>query len=687
VKSVQSVAKHLRRSVIICGGYPWLWMLSLFLVGLGARLWLIHQCGSPVPIWDQWEEARVVYLPYFEGKLSLGDLLSAHNDHRIFFHRIYSLALLLLNQQWDGQLLMVGNAIMQCATLTGLGWLMCRWVEKRYWILIWLPLVLVLALPFGWENSLSGFQSFFYFSVLFSLLTLWLLGLHRPGSVRWWCGAAAAIMGLFTLSSGFLAVVAVFGLEVFRIWRQPQSWKQRLPTMAFCAAVAVAGFLLLVDVKHHHIFRAHSALEFVMALANNLAWPWIVVPPFAILSLVPLAALAWFYFQETEDRPAEEITLAIGFWVFLLGAAAAYARGAEGKGPGWRHMEFSSFILVANCFSIAILLSRYWRAPATLGNAQSSNCKMQFAVPRPVAWLVRSGRHILSAAFILWAVACVLGLAMLNSRAWQIDIPERVFYSRCHLQLTRAFMATDDVRVLDHKPKPELPLYEFDPDPHAPPPLHVGELMAKALRDPRIREILPACVREPLAVGANPELTRGFVTNGFRLARPEPRTEVSWGSFSSQGSAGTGSFESLPARQSRFPYLQISVAGDLGEQNLSLELVDLATGRRIPVKPSQTPGNKWLDCYVRAPAGAFEIVARDASETAWFAFKAPREVGRFSFWAIQILRTGIYLLFIGLGLFLFSVIVFLRCRASSNDSAPQSSTNRHSEAQRLGVSD
>ena len=79
---------------LICGR-AWLWALSLFLVGLGAKLWLILRFGTPLPFWDQWEEARVVYLPYFEGKLSLAGLFSAHNEHRIFFTRIYGLGLLL----------------------------------------------------------------------------------------------------------------------------------------------------------------------------------------------------------------------------------------------------------------------------------------------------------------------------------------------------------------------------------------------------------------------------------------------------------------------------------------------------------------------------------------------------------------------------------------------------------------
>src|SRR5271166_3272771 len=107
-------------------GNVWLWTLSLFLTGLGARLWLVGRCGSPLPFWDEWEVARVVYLPFFAGKLSLAALFSAHNEHRIFFTRVYSLVLLLLNGQWDSQVEMVGNAFIHCVTLAGLGWLMFR---------------------------------------------------------------------------------------------------------------------------------------------------------------------------------------------------------------------------------------------------------------------------------------------------------------------------------------------------------------------------------------------------------------------------------------------------------------------------------------------------------------------------------------------------------------------------------
>ena len=156
--------------------------------------------------------------------------------------------------------------------------------------MVWLPLVLALALPFGWENSLAGFQSQFYFLLVFSLLTLWLLGLHPPESARWWCGAAAAVMALFTLASGFLAAAAVFALVlVSRLAKRPARLETAAVTLtlAFCAVVrwraAVESGRQASPCPAGPLGRRIPGRP-----RNNLAWPWIVVPPLALLNLLPL---------------------------------------------------------------------------------------------------------------------------------------------------------------------------------------------------------------------------------------------------------------------------------------------------------------------------------------------------------------------------------------------------------------
>lgn len=116
------------------------------------------------------------------------------------------------------------------------------------------------------------------------------------------------------------------------------------------------------------------------------------------------------------------------------------------------------------------------------------------------------------------------------------------------------------------------------------------------------------------------------------------------------------------------------MAGYLGRTNLSLELIDLAAGKRIPVKPQTSAGERWLNCYVKAPPGEFKIVAHDASEAAWFAFKAPREMGRLSVWATRALEAWRCFLFAGLGLLLLDLATSLaRHRAHDDSDLPAAS--------------
>jgi hypothetical protein len=572
----------------------------------------------------------VVYSPYFEGKLSLADLFAAHNEHRMFFNRFYDLALLLLNGQWDNQLEMVANAFTYSAGITAFGWLMARLTGARFWPIIVLPLMLALALPIAWENTLGGFHSQVYFAILFSLSTLWLLGCHEPRCYQWALGVVVAAGSLCTPTSGIITCAAICALVALKILRQPVSWRWHWPTLAVCLALLGVGLALRVEVPHHRTLMAHSAIEFLLYFGKYLAWPWIVVPAFAVVNLFPVLMLAWFYLRDREAKmPAQEMVLAVALWVGLQGAATAYARGAQVY-PQWRYMDSTSFLMVVNCASIAILTSRHLEGSR-----------------RRAMWYT---------AFSLWGVACVVGLLLLASRAWQIDIPERQFYFRCQLLNTRAFLATDDIRILDNKPNPQLPFYEGDP--YAPRPLHAGEKLVKYLNFPGVRSILPACVRAPLKLV--PESVTGFVTNGAAGAKPKIPGEVSWGSYTKDGLATKGQFESMSISRSKLPFLEFRAAGDLGKPGLSLTLIDLTSGKTTAVKPRQAPGDNWRSYQVRAPHGRFKIIARDESDSGWFAFQAPREVGWLSWAAARLAALGGSVFFTGLGIYLFSVAFVFR---------------------------
>ncbi|MDM8563675.1 hypothetical protein QUF54_10010, partial [Candidatus Marithioploca araucensis] len=142
-------------------------LLAVALIIFGARLWLIHNFGSSVPFWDQWDsEAAFLFLPWLNDSLAFSDLFSAHNEHRIFFTRIHALLLLILNEgQWNPLLEMVVNALL--ATLTAIILIVIlNHLLKPAQNSILISIALLWTLPYGWENTLAGFQSAFYFMML-----------------------------------------------------------------------------------------------------------------------------------------------------------------------------------------------------------------------------------------------------------------------------------------------------------------------------------------------------------------------------------------------------------------------------------------------------------------------------------------------------------------------------------------
>lgn len=592
----------------ICARSFLFWAISLFLLGTGMKFVMMQHCVNPVPYFDQWEgEAAAVYVPYFEHTLGISDLFYPQNEHRIVLTHIYDLALLLLNGQWDSQLQMVLNAVIHSATVAGFGWLMAVMMGRRFFFFIWLPLALALMSPFGWENALCGFQSQFYFLLMFSLLTIWLLG-SEPPSRPWKLGVLAGICSLFSMASGLLAAVTVGAMTALEIAKDRREWRRYLPTLWTCAAIAVAGLLL----KGRHVgeqdWHAQSFHAFLLALGNNLSWPTGLWPWLAPLNLVPLFVLAWVYFRSSEKNlAAERLILAVGLWAVLQSFATAYARGFEGRPPTWRYMDTLSFLLTANFLSVALLLGKHRKN-----------------LPFASIWYV---------VFALWLLPCVISLWTLNDRAWNLALPAWAHHQQVRFETTRAFVLSDDERVFANHEEGDLAWF------------YVPEL-AFLLRSKDIRPILPSCIREPIKLAPKPDGISAFVTNGCPFARSDPPTEVCLGSYSGAGSAAQGTFESAPMKSS-LPYLEMAVSGDLGRAGLDLELVEAASGKTIKVVPKIPPGDSWQNVYVKAPSGEFKIVARDESNTAWFAFKAPREMGRLSFWAMQSIRTGTSLLILG----------------------------------------
>jgi hypothetical protein len=362
----------------------------------------------------------------------------------------------------------------------------------------------------------------------------------------------------------------------------------------------------------------------------------VVLPPFAFVNLLPLGLLAWVNFKrKSELLPADRLILGLGLWVSLQGAAAAYARGAGGHPPFFRYMDTSSFILVVDCLCFVSLLTQHK--------------EFLFAL------------RLLKAFIFIWVIAVAAGLGLLTDRVCRIDIPESTFLRTACVPTTREFMVTGNTNVFFNHPKWRSPL-----------PLNL-KLLVNLLNNPQLRAVLPACIRNPLKITPSKSETETFIPEGFPAIKMRRSVDPCWGSYIVEGVGARGKFESLPIHKSSLPFLEIPVIGDLGAPGLSLELIELSTGRVIEVRPPKASGNQWQNIRVKAPNGEFKLVARDTSETAWFGFKEPRELGRLSYCAAKLLDAWKFVFLSGIGcLGLTLVCLFIPVLRRFTTSSPAS---------------
>jgi hypothetical protein len=102
-------------------------LASLFLILVGSRTALVGYAGSSTPLMDEWDgDAALILKPYLQGNLTVGDLLTPFNEHRIFFTRLLVMSLFNISGYWDVVLQMTTNAILDCTTVVALSYALSR---------------------------------------------------------------------------------------------------------------------------------------------------------------------------------------------------------------------------------------------------------------------------------------------------------------------------------------------------------------------------------------------------------------------------------------------------------------------------------------------------------------------------------------------------------------------------------
>ncbi|HEY1473841.1 MAG TPA: hypothetical protein VGF53_07130 [Pseudolabrys sp.] len=431
--------------------------LACALVVIGAKCWMIARYGTPTPFWDQWDAEGVnLYPKYLGGTLQFPDLIAPHNEHRILVTRLWSLLLLDLGGYWDSILQMLANTLLLGSFVALLVVAFRPILDRLAWTAFALFASAIFALPFGWQSTLSSFHSQWYFLLLFSLGGLLVIVDAAALTPRWWLAVLLLILSYFSMAGGVLTAAAAFAVAALQFIVGRRSGLRELLALAILASVTVAMVLAIPATAAHAAYKPSSFGQYFQALLEILSWP---APPGRQPAIIDLLRAALMNapvllvgIQVIRQRPPladrRWLLLAFAGWAALQAATIAYARSASPIAS--RYLDLFSIFLLLNGVCVFYLVGVY---KAT---------RQRLAV----------------GAMALWFVVVLLGV---TTHTLRYSIPQMATIGvagRAAAENLRAYLDTNDIRVLENKP----PFYIPYPD---------ANRLATIVSQPVIRALLP----------------------------------------------------------------------------------------------------------------------------------------------------------------------------------------------------
>jgi hypothetical protein len=473
------------------------WMIYPFacaLVVIGAKCWMISRYGSPTPFWDQWDaEGALLYPKYLSSTLHISDLIEPANQHRILVTRLWSLLLLELEGYWDPVLQMIANTLVLGAAVALLIVAFRPMLDHRLW-LVFALFSTVFFIPFGWDSTLGGYLSQWYFLLLFSISGLTVIIGSAAFSPRWCLSLFLLILSFFSMAGGALTMAAAFAVTLVQLVIGRRSGPRELLALATLAGMTVGMVLYTPGLANDAPEKAHSAAQFLQALVTILSWPaatgtqsMIKATVLAILTYAPGCLMALDLIRHRlpiTDRRWLPVTL-IG-WTSLQAVALAYGRTDVTTS---RYLDVLAVGLLANAACVLYFLSAH----------------AEFRLQRRLA----------IAAVAVWVVPVLLGarLAVKNSIR---DMEDRGAQFRAQTENLRAYLVTGDIRALENKARLDIPY----PDP---------QRLAQIASMPVIRGLLPpALVGQATAARAQ---ERGLARFTGRTVEAVKQFALRWGAL------------------------------------------------------------------------------------------------------------------------------------------------------------
>lgn len=333
---------------------------------VAMRLHFVERFAVSLPYWDQWDaEGDYLLRPWIEGRLNLHDLWQPHNEHRIFPTRLLSLLIFSSTGSWDNLTgARVNVLVATCIPLIILLFLMR---QKALHGPRWLVLIAIIAqfsLPFAFENLLVGFQSQFYFLIIFTLFAI-ILAARYPDSLLAMAGVLLlSWLSVLTMASGILTPLATAGVYALQGFQKREVNGRYVGLMVVLIALSTAGYAIMPQIEANQIYRSRSASELFRALRYILAWPVSNSWPAAIALWLPaLGMVPWLLRNRTLSR-ADLLMAGCVMWSLAQAFAIAYGRGQSMGSVSSRYTELFTPGLIGNAWFaarfIALTMKQRW---------------------------------------------------------------------------------------------------------------------------------------------------------------------------------------------------------------------------------------------------------------------------------------------------------------------------------------
>ncbi len=434
------------------------WQTAFVMAGLGlivfaVKIIFIARFGSSTPYWDQWDaEANLLYKPYLNSTLNWAGLLSPHNEHRILFSRLLSIALFEFAGGWDPILQMIVNGALHVVAIVLLVLTIQRILDGAQVLMLGLFAAFLFILPLGWENLLAGFQSQFYALLIFSFLALTGFAISPALGRMWWLTCLCAVGAFFSMASGALIGFASLAVMIVQIVVGVRRERADYVAAVLLMLMSIIMVSYVPHIDGHDVLKAHNATEFVKAVLVILDFP-LSKPPVGVWINLPLVIYSVFVLVSRPDRRSPHwIILSLIVWWFGQILSLSYGRASASTSS-----RYLDIIMIGLPLNFGVLL---------FAVKQFEFSRRRLVLPIVGFWL-----FVTSSGLIFMTVYSAFPLIIQKA-------------AEGHEQRTNvvAYLRTGDLSVLQNKPYLTIPY----PNP---------EWLAFLLSDPTIRLALPESIR------------------------------------------------------------------------------------------------------------------------------------------------------------------------------------------------